>query len=364
MDSLALHPTPRSIARLSFIAFIFCLPFALRADTLELKGGDRLTGTAVKLENGKLTFKTAYAADPIVIAWDQVTKLSVDKPMILTTAKSSLTVTSLSAASNGFEASTAAGPSVVAPAAIKALRSPADQALYEKTLHPNWGHAWAINANASFALAKGNADTQSIGASATAVRTTGKDKTLLNFSTLYSHDNTAKLTTTDSTGGGLRFDRNISPKVFAYGSGDFLNNGLQNLDLRSILSTGFGWHSVKDKQQMLDIFGGLSWTHEQYSVSTTSLAAINSFASLNLGETYNRKIGKPSVLTEQAIFYPNLNTPGNYEFTLTSGLTTRLTRLLSWNVNYTDNYTSFPPAGTKKYDTVFTTGIGVTFLRP
>jgi putative salt-induced outer membrane protein YdiY len=362
MYPLALHPTPRSIVRLTFIVSIFCFSLLLRADTLELKGGDRLTGTAVKLENGKLTFKTAYAADPIVIAWDQVTKLSVDKPMILTTAKSSLTVTSLSTTSNGFEASTQAGPSAVA--AVKALRSPADQAVYEKTLHPDWGHAWAINANASFALAKGNADTQSIGAGATAVRTTGKDKTLLNFSTLYSHDNTAKLTTTDSTGGGLRYDRNISPKIFAYGSGDFLNNGLQNLDLRSILSTGFGWHSVKDSQQMLDVFGGLSWTHEKYSTSTTTLAATNSFASLNLGETYNRKIGKPSVLTEQAIFYPNMSTPGNYEFTLTSGLTTRLTRLLSWNVNYTDNYTSFPPAGTKKNDTVFTTGIGVTFLRP
>ena len=47
-----------------------------------LKNGDRLTGTAVKLDGGKLTFKTAYA-DPIAIAWDQVANLKVDKPLVL-----------------------------------------------------------------------------------------------------------------------------------------------------------------------------------------------------------------------------------------------------------------------------------------
>lgn len=47
----------------------------LSADTVVLKNGDRLTGTAVKLEGGKLIFKTAYA-DPIALAWDQVARLS------------------------------------------------------------------------------------------------------------------------------------------------------------------------------------------------------------------------------------------------------------------------------------------------
>jgi hypothetical protein len=61
-------------------AFLFVFVFlalianpALRADTVVLKNGDRLTGTAVKLEGGKLTFKTAYA-DSIAIAWDQVSR--------------------------------------------------------------------------------------------------------------------------------------------------------------------------------------------------------------------------------------------------------------------------------------------------
>ena len=58
------------------------IPTILRADTVVLKNGDRLTGTAVKLEGGKLTFKTAYA-DAIAIAWDQISSLKVDKPLVL-----------------------------------------------------------------------------------------------------------------------------------------------------------------------------------------------------------------------------------------------------------------------------------------
>ncbi len=50
---------------------------ALHADTVVMKNGDRLTGTVIKLEAGKLTFKAAYA-DPIALAWDQVAGFELD----------------------------------------------------------------------------------------------------------------------------------------------------------------------------------------------------------------------------------------------------------------------------------------------
>ena len=57
-------------------AVLCCGAFpTLHADTVVLKNGDRLTGTAIKLDGGKLTFKTAYS-DPIVLVWDQVANSS------------------------------------------------------------------------------------------------------------------------------------------------------------------------------------------------------------------------------------------------------------------------------------------------
>src|SRR5271170_2661648 len=91
-------------AALSLLAFTLLLVTAaasLRGDTVVLKNGDRLTGTAVKLDGGKLTFKTAYA-DAIAIAWDQVTSLTTSQPLVLPTPKGKLNVTAIERSDAGL----------------------------------------------------------------------------------------------------------------------------------------------------------------------------------------------------------------------------------------------------------------------
>ena len=339
---------------------------ALRADTVVLKNGDRLTGTAVKLEGGKLTFKTAYA-DAIAIAWDQVSSLKVDKPLVLPQDKGNLSITSIDRTDAGLLVVTASGNTTLDAAAVAVLRTPADQEAYEASLHPGWGHAWTMAANASLALAKGNSDTETFGAGFTAVRATRTDKTSLYFNTLYGRDNKADITSADTTGGGARYAHNLNPKLFAFGSGDFLSNGLQDLELRSTVSGGFGWHAFKDKNQFLDVTGGFAWTHENYSAvaggETTTPASSNSFASLNIGEQYSRKFGASSVLTEQANFFPDISDLGRIEFNVNSSFSTKIAKVFNWVTTFSDNYTSFPPAGTLNNDVILTTGLGVTFTK-
>jgi putative salt-induced outer membrane protein YdiY len=343
---------------------------ALQADTVVLKNGDRLTGTAVKLEGGKLTFKTAYA-DAIAIAWDQVASLKLDKPLVLARdnadAKGNLSVTSVERTEGGLVVTTAAGSSTLDAASVTVLRTAADQAAYEASLHPGWTHAWVITANANLSLAKGNSDTETLGTGFTGVRATRTDKTSLNFSSLYGRDNKAGITSANTTGGGLRYDHNLNPKLFVFGSGDFLTNALQDLDFRSIVSGGFGWHALKSKNQTLDLLGGVAWTHESYSpVSTTvppTVTQPSSFGSFNLGEQYTWKPNASNVFTEQANFYPDLTNLGRMQFNVNSSFTTRIARMFSWVTTFTDNYTSFPPAGTLDNDLILTTGLGVTLNR-
>src|SRR5271165_6279680 len=211
---------------------LLALP-ALHADTVVLKNGDRLTGTAVKLDGGKLTFKTAYS-DPIAIAWDQVTSLTTTQPLVLPTPTKTLTVTSIERSATGLSVATPSGPATLDPAAVTVLRSPADQNAYEASLHPNWAHAWAGAANVSLALARGNSDTATFGAGFTAVRTTRTDKTSLYAHTLYSENsNATPSVSANATGGGLRYDHNVNPRLFVFGTGDFYADALQDLDLRS-----------------------------------------------------------------------------------------------------------------------------------
>jgi len=332
-------------------------PPALRADTVVLKNGDRLSGTAVKLEGGKLTFKTAYA-DAIAIAWDQVASLALAQPLVLTAAQRTLSVTSIERSSAGLMMAASTGAVTLNPTAVTALRTTADQRAYEASLHPNWGHAWSGAANVNLALARGNSDTATFGAGLTLARATRTDKTLLYFNTLYSHDGHADLTTANTTSGGLRYDHNLKPKLFVFGSGDFISNALQNLDLRSIIGGGFGWHASKTPRQTFDVMGGLVWTHESYSPSPT-----NSFAAIDLGEQFTRKLGAASLFTEQAYFYPDLQDAGQYQFVFNTSFSTKLAKVLSWQTAFSDQYTSFPPAGTLNNDVILTTGLGVTLTR-
>jgi putative salt-induced outer membrane protein YdiY len=262
---------------------------------------------------------------------------------------------------------TAAGNATMDAAAVTVLRTPADQTAYEASLRPGWGHAWTLAANASLALAKGNSDTETFGAGMTAARATRTDKTSLYFNTLYGRDNKAGITSANTTGGGVRYDHNLNPKLFAFGSGDFLTNGLQDLNLRSTVSGGFGWHALKDKNQSFDVMGGVAWTHESYSAvttgDTTTVTPPDSFAALNLGEQYNRKFGAASVLTEQANFFPDMSDLGRIQFNVNSSFTTKIAKMFNWVTTFTDNYTSFPPAGTLNNDLVLTTGLGVTLNR-
>jgi hypothetical protein len=354
---------------LAFALLVLAASPSLHADTVVLKNGDRLTGTAVKLDGGKLTFKTAYA-DAIAIAWDQVASLATSQALVLPTPKGNLSVTAIERSDAGLTVTTPSGPATLDTATVTVLRSPADQQAYEASLHPGWGHAWAGAANVSLALAHGNANTATFGAGLTAARTTRTDKTSLYANTLYSENSNAiPSTSANASGGGLRYDHNLKPRVFVFGTGDFLSDALQDLDLRSTIGGGFGWHASKSPKQAFDVLGGLVWTHENYSAvaatATTPVtpASVNSFAALDLGEQYTRKIGAGSLFTEQAYIFPDLSTLSQYQFTLNSTFSTKLGKMFNWVTTVSDNYTSFPPAGTQDNDFILTTGLGVTLTR-
>jgi putative salt-induced outer membrane protein len=354
----------------------FLLPAAVFADSITLKNGDHLTGTVTQLVGGKLTLTTSYAG-AVTITWDQVTNLKLDKSLILPietkigkkTQIKDTNITSIERTDSGYEVTTASGPERLPTAAITALRTAEGQQAYEASLNPGWLHAWTGAANVSFALARGNSDTTTLGTGVTLSRPTRTDKTSLYYNEIYTHDGIANSTTANNTAAGARYDHNINPKIFGFVTGDFFTDALQDLDLRTVLGGGAGWHAIAKPNQQFDILAGLVWTHESYSavppVGTTpaTAAQTNSFAALDFGQQYTRKIGKSSAFTEQAYIFPDLADTSQFRFTLNSGLTTKIASFLSWQTTASDVYVTNPPSGTKDNDFILTTGLGFTFTR-
>jgi putative salt-induced outer membrane protein len=361
------------------------LPAGAIADTVVLTNGDHLTGSVTQLDGGKLTVHTDYAGD-IVIAFDKVSSVKVDKPVILSLKvtpppsqkKSSKgldirkeEITAIDRSGTEFTVTTSAGTQPIPAADIANVRTTALQQAYEASLHPGWLHDWTSVANVSFALARGNSDTTTVGSGITLTRPTRTDKTSLYYSDIYTHDGLLNQTTADHTAAGARYDHNLNPKLFAFGTADFATDALQYLDLRTVVGGGFGWHAITGPKQQFDVLGGLVWTHESYSsipANTTTMTAlvpaeVNSFAALDFGEQYTRKLGANSVFTEQAYIFPDLADTSQYRFTLNSGLSTKIKSFLSWQTTISDVYVTNPPTSTKDNDFILTTGLGFTFTR-
>lgn len=353
------------------------------ADTVVLKNGDHLTGAVTQLTGGKLTVHTDYAGD-VVIAFDHVVSVKVDKPVVLSldtktgkkTSSRKVEITEITRTATGFTVTTTNGPETLATTGLTTVRTPALQQAFEASQHPGLLHGWTTTANVSFALARGNSDTTTLGTGFTAQRPTPTDKTSLYFSDIYANSSTTTnnvtttSTTADNISAGARYDHNVNPKLFVFGTGDFFEDQLQDLDLRTVLGGGFGWHAFKKPKQQMDVLGGLVWTHESYSSgppiapsTTPTPPETNSFAALDFGETYNLKLASNSVISEQAYIFPDLQDTSQYRFTMNTGITTKIRSFLSWQTTLADVYVTNPPAGTKNNDFILTTGLGFTFTR-
>jgi len=334
---------------------------SLFADQVVLKNGDRLTGTITKSDDKTLLIKTEFAGD-VTVQWPAVQEVTSTQPLHVTTANGKTVAGPVTTADGSLAvATTTSGTVSVAKGDVTALRSDAEQTAYEKSLHPGLLQGWAGGANVGFALTAGNSDTRSLALAFTADRKTSNDEIALYENTVYATNNAAGAspsTTANSNQAGARYDRNFNPRLFGFVGADFQTNALQELNLRTVLGGGLGFHAIKTDRTTLDFLVGPNYTREDYDTVT------NSFAALSLGEELSHKLGASTVLTQKLYFFPDLSDTGQYRAAFNFGSVTKLSKWLGWQNAFGDIYVSNPPVAIpalKKNDIILTTGLNISF---
>ncbi len=352
---------------------LFAIPAV--ADQVVLRNGDKLTGSIAKSDGKTLVLKTDYAGD-LTIKFDAIQSLSSTGDLNVTAGgKTAVGPVTTSGADVIVAGKT--GGSVEAPlSSINMMRSPAEEAAYQKSLHPGWGEGWVGGLNLGFAITAGNSETKNLNVAFNAVRTGLHDKLTLYENSIYAVNDkivapaTGPQTTANSNDGGARYDRDFVPRVFGFGNADFFSNSLQDLNLRAILGGGIGFHAIKNANTTLDLLAGANYTHESYTgvpspnPPPTSYSYSQSLAALTLGDAFTHKLGKSTAVTQAFIFYPDLSDTSQYRFTFNLGTVTKLNKWLGWQNSVGDVFVSNPPIATpriERNDLQISTGLNVTF---
>ena len=358
--------------KLDFLALgaFLALSSLLFADQITLKNGDRLTGTVVKSDGKTLVLHTDAAGD-ITLKFDAIQDIKSDEPLHVTLKGGKSAVGPVTTSDGKIEIATKTGGTVeAAKDEVTTIRNDAEQLTYDKLLHPGLMHGWNGGVNVGFSIARGNSQSENLALAFNAVHPTVNSKITLYATSIDTKNDLATPSTVANLNqGGIRYDRDLRPRLFVFGAGDFMSNALQFLDLRQVYSGGFGYHAIKSETTTFDVLGGLNYTHETYSngapIDATgafiSYGKTNRFMALTLGEELNHKFGKSTVLTQSLYFYPDIQNTSDYRVTFNVGTVTKISKWFGWQNQFADIYVSNPPVGSKKNDVILTTGLNVAF---
>lgn len=329
------------------------------ADQVVLKNGDRVTGNIIKKDGKNLTIKTDQFG-VVTTSWDQVVSIQADKPINVVLPDGRTVQGTVATANGKLEVATKDTKLSVDPAEVATIRNDDEQKAFERLQKPRWGELWAGTGSLGFAGTSGNARTLVFTTAINAARVTRTDKTSLYFNTIKASAlvNGKNADTAQAVRGGMSYDHNLTPRLFANAFNDWEYDKFQDLDLRFVLGGGLGFHAIKTERSQLDLLGGADFNHSSFSTPLT-----RNSAELFWGDEYSLKVNSATSLVQSYRMFNDMTNTGSYRVNFDVGASTKLAKWLNWNVSISDRYLNHPAPGRKTNDLLYTTGLGITFAR-
>ncbi len=211
---------------------------------------------------------------------------------------------------------------------------------------------WQGNAALSFSRSVGNTSGTTYSLSVDEARTTDENKLSAYASALYGKSQ--GVVSADKTRLGSRYDHNLNPQLFGFGQLEFEQDRMANLDLRTGLGAGFGYHLIKEDSVTLDIFAGLS--HNRSDLMTGNTV---SNREVILAEESTHTLTENTRFKQKLSYYPSTQTSGEYRTVFDSSLVISLNSTMGLSISLQNKYNSNVGNGVKHSDSVLLTGINI-----
>ena len=328
------------------------------ADTITLKNGDRISGKILKTDGNAVVVKTDYAGE-VKIDLAAVVSLTSDDPLNVVLKSGEQSRGKVSVAGDAVQVE--GGPKAKV-ADLTAIRDDDNQKAWqredERQHHPKLLDFWAGAATFGLAEASGNSNQTTFNTSAAIARIAGKNKMSLYFNQVYATQSTTRPygQTANRVGGGFRVDRDISGKMFVFGTTDYDYDRFLGLDLRSVFGGGLGYHAWHSAQGHLDFGGGAVYNHEKYSTGEN-----RNSGEVLVNEEFAIKLLARLNVIQSLQLYPNMSDPGTFRLNFDTTASMPIYKFLEWNFGVNDRYQTDPLPGRQRNDILFTTGVRFSF---
>lgn len=345
------------------LSLLLALSLPSLADQIQMKNGDRVTGTIIKKDAVSLTIKSAHFGT-VSLPWAEVESVKADTPLNVVLPDGRTVKATLAMSEGKVEVAAPGGTQAVAPKDIVAMRDAAEQKSYERLLNPGWDDLWSGTATVGWAGTRGNARTATFTTSMGAARVTNRDKTSVYFNAIRASAllRGANEKTAQAVRGGWGYNRNVSKRMFVNTFNDWEYDRFQNLDLRTVLGGGLGYMAWKGEKGRLDLVGGAAWNREKFDPAPQPAFVRNS-AEAYWGDDLTYNLSSRTSLYQSFRMFNNLSNTGAYRVNFDVGARTQLLKWLTWNISASDRYLSNPVTGRLNNDFLYTTGFGISFAR-
>jgi putative salt-induced outer membrane protein YdiY len=252
---------------LPLVVLVLCAAAPAAADEVRLMNGDRITGRVISLTGGTLVFSTPLG--DLKIPWSNVTALVVDEPIRVTVGDAEPVLVTIAAATT--EQSVALVPGgVTALADVTALARPQPAVTFDGS------------ANAGFVSSAGNTDVNNVHVDGDLAARAGANRYTVSAAINRAEDNDVESARNWSS--SIKYDRFLTPRVFANANAIFTNDRFRDLDLRTAIGAGLGYQILQTPVVTLTADAGLGWVNENLETGADDrYTAARESASLTIG---------------------------------------------------------------------------------
>ncbi|MDI6450317.1 DUF481 domain-containing protein [Anaerobaca lacustris] len=332
------------------VSCVVLLTAVAQADEVYLRNGDRLTGTLVRLTDGKLVFK-ADAAGEVTVALADVLTFSTTAAVEVHLKDGTVLNQPVLAADAGafaIDTATALRPQTFQLADLASINPPAKPA-----------PKWTGSISAGFTATSGNTSTETVNASVSVARRSDKDRMTASadYATGEQKIDREMRTTEDWWRAKAQYDYFFTRKFFAFINGSYEKDAIADLDRRVVVGGGGGYQWIESPRTNFSTTAGLASLYEKFDNDPDS----NSELSAQLGYNFDHQLNKSVKFVHDLTYYPALSDFSDYYLTTTAEVRASLTQSMFANFKTIFNYDATPATGRRNTDVKYIFSIGMTF---